>query len=626
MVGFESNENRLSISVRQESGKETLLENRGAFINPAEHIIFLYQILKPLALLESNGISHGHLSPEVIFFERAHGRYVLADPQVGAEGPAALQRRRAETGEVLFASPWVFEEVVGRPPGRGGAFKNDTFSLALVLVSLVAGQDAIQRVCDAATGRFDAEALAALKNRVFLRFYDDPSMKGFGTYLLDSMLSTEPQRCPLPSQALRLIKQIAREFNRMLAIKAGSGPQISISSQASSSVRMNSDSNVLPGSEKAGIDSRVVSSGFQASNADQMTPSGLQTHYPSNTHHQVSTSDKVVPDPHIVSSGFQNPSYPNILSSNASIASRRSLASKKAEASSRALAAEALTLLFPAKLLESFDARADFSRLSASVDPIISDEITEQKFLASSAGTDCPIEKLSEPINPVEGSQRFSGLGLSSNRDSPHWSEILSHGASELSESSDRDLDITLSHPESFFPPKRKSVFAGRNPALFTSEVFDFTILSYLPSRQAPTRSSRNFKLGSFSFSSLSFRRKSTREIQSVFKSLLCPARPELLAISFAQQSPIILQNPEPLLLHPPVRRNSSFDLSILARSRRSSRRESGIGIGIFDPLLSSVMSDDTRPDEVPFLFVPKLLSSNFQEFSSDVFPTPDSL
>lgn len=114
----------------------------------------VFDIVSAIAYLERLGAAHGELRPEMIAYSEARQTYILLDR---FNSPLTPEMAWKESNGRTYLSPTAFMS-----PNSFNCYKNDLFSLGLIVLEIFVGSAAIQSLYDHKTNVFDTKTLTSL--------------------------------------------------------------------------------------------------------------------------------------------------------------------------------------------------------------------------------------------------------------------------------------------------------------------------------------------------------------------------------------------------------------------------------------------------------------------------------
>lgn len=143
-------------------------QTKDEFFNYKELSLLCAQMLNVLGSLHANNVFHGNVSTNTIQHKRVNNFFVLLDSLEGNEDLIAFHQHCPSDTNDTYPSPELHQEVYeGRNRGID-AFKNDVFSLGMVV--LAAGILRPVRDCYEPGGMFNPDPLQTNLNKFYLRY------------------------------------------------------------------------------------------------------------------------------------------------------------------------------------------------------------------------------------------------------------------------------------------------------------------------------------------------------------------------------------------------------------------------------------------------------------------------
>lgn len=147
ILSIEFNERNISITIYFEFLKPNFEDQKERFKNPEFVFTFLAHIISALSELESAELTHLNLRPELLHFDFEQQNFVLSDFFSTDSEFVEIQRSNFLQNKEMWLSPLIHQAITSQEPiSNYNPFKQDTFSLGLILLDLFVTRDQIQSV------------------------------------------------------------------------------------------------------------------------------------------------------------------------------------------------------------------------------------------------------------------------------------------------------------------------------------------------------------------------------------------------------------------------------------------------------------------------------------------------
>ena len=207
MIHLEVDDEKWLIRVFFEYPNEDLFARKEALTEVSEMIHFFHDSLNAIGYLQKNSMIHGNLRPEFIYFNPKTNRYILLDRLVDVSSPNQTQIGNIEQGLTLYMAPVIFNEVVqGNQMFRHNPYKCETFSLAMVFLSVAFCEEEVQLLYDVENKRFDVNRFNWLLQNVRQQYFSEGDRSLLGEFIFDILLNLDSKQSMAPLKALRLLK------------------------------------------------------------------------------------------------------------------------------------------------------------------------------------------------------------------------------------------------------------------------------------------------------------------------------------------------------------------------------------------------------------------------------------